>query len=61
MADFQEGDIVQLKSGGPKMTVGGYMSGTSSSVSCTWFVKETPQHKYFNEKALKKVEDDATQ
>jgi uncharacterized protein YodC (DUF2158 family) len=41
MADFQIGDVVKLKSGGPKMTVTGTgkdMSG-KPTVGCTWFVQ----------------------
>jgi len=39
--EFKEGDIVQLKSGGPKMTIEGIgrygMVATSDNASCVWF------------------------
>ena len=41
MADFQIGDVVKLKSGGPKMTVTGTgkdMYG-KPTVVCTWFAQ----------------------
>ena len=38
---FQIGDIVQLKSGGPPMTV---TSSEGKSVSCTWFDKNQQRH-----------------
>lgn len=38
MASFKEGDIVQLKSGGPKMTVVHVLPGSPSSYyDCKWF------------------------
>ena len=42
MPEFKKGDVVQLKSGGPKMTIddiGEYGSGNSSHIraSCLWF------------------------
>ncbi|HEX8012455.1 MAG TPA: DUF2158 domain-containing protein [Casimicrobiaceae bacterium] len=40
MASFKPGDIVKLKSGGPKMTVEGPYRGHSSNeeqVRCIWF------------------------
>jgi uncharacterized protein YodC (DUF2158 family) len=41
MVEFKEGDVVQLKSGGPKMTIkdiGDYSMGTGIlSAKCVWF------------------------
>ena len=44
MADFAKGDVVQLKSGGPQMTVsdvgnygGGFGTGPEDGVKCVWF------------------------
>jgi len=49
---IKDGDIVQLKSGGPKMTVNG-KGTTSGHVWCTWFDKEgKPQSGEFNPIAL---------
>jgi uncharacterized protein YodC (DUF2158 family) len=50
MADsFKTGDVVQLKSGGPRMTVNDVPA--SGSVLCNWFNREgdvwTPQHAGF--------------
>jgi uncharacterized protein YodC (DUF2158 family) len=35
---FKNGDVVQLKSGGPKMTVNGSMA--NGSLHCVWFDKD---------------------
>lgn len=47
------GDVVMLKSGGPRMTVSelGF-----NVVECTWFNKSTPCHRYFEIDVLRKVE-----
>ena len=37
MAKFKAGDVVVLKSGGPKMTVQGYLKTEDTKLSCTWF------------------------
>lgn len=37
MTVWQQGDVVRLKSGGPKMTVHGKAAQTSSSYICIWF------------------------
>jgi len=34
---FKPGDIVQLNSGGPEMTVSGYDPKDSLNVTCAWF------------------------
>ncbi len=46
---FKEGDIVVLKSGGPRMTVSHYDVGM---VVCTWFVGTEQKHGTFNEATL---------
>nr|WP_319572787.1 DUF2158 domain-containing protein [uncultured Draconibacterium sp.] len=60
---FKQGDVVILKSGGPKMTIENYhefVGFNSSSVSdhlvdCTWFDNEgTLQSRTFEQDALKK-------
>jgi len=38
--EFKPGDVVQLKSGGPKMTVdtvAAFMSGGNPQAKCVWF------------------------
>ena len=39
--EFRAGDVVQLKSGGPKMTIDGIdkygMGATHDSANCVWF------------------------
>ncbi|HEY4292070.1 YodC family protein [Luteibacter sp.] len=51
MADFKKGDVVQLKSGGPVMTV--YDILGSGRVGCEWFdSKEQHQDKSFNSETL---------
>jgi uncharacterized protein YodC (DUF2158 family) len=36
---FQAGDMVQLKSGGPIMTVQGYSAAENNMVECFWQIK----------------------
>ncbi len=48
--DLKNGDVVALKSGGPKMTIENINNG---NVSCTWYDKDNNLHRdTFNEKAL---------
>lgn len=48
---FKKGDIVQLKSGGPKMTINNYTDG--SRVFCKWFnSKNEVQSEVFQQEAL---------
>lgn len=63
MSDFSKGDVVQLKSGGPKMTVSdtgdysdGFGSGPQNGVSCVWFEKEKLHRDIFDAAVLNKVE-----
>jgi uncharacterized protein YodC (DUF2158 family) len=37
MSDFKVGDIVQLKTGGPAMTIT-YIDEDSGEVTCKWFI-----------------------
>lgn len=47
---FQTGDVVQLKSGGPKMTVSTLKDG---EVWCVWFDKDNaPQSRVFKPEVL---------
>ena len=50
MADFKIGDVVQLKSGGPKMTVyefSGRPGNEDFEVRCTWFEKSSQLNNWF--------------
>lgn len=53
--EFEAGDVVQLKSGGPKMTVE-MVSDKDGDVivHCSWFEGSILHEKDFNEKLLKK-------
>jgi uncharacterized protein YodC (DUF2158 family) len=46
---FQEGDVVQLKSGGPRMTVEGYEDGL---VMCVWFEEKNRKSSAFKEATI---------
>ncbi|KOX63847.1 hypothetical protein AA303_17255 [Pseudomonas psychrophila] len=58
MSGFQKGDVVQLKSGGPKMTIqdlGDYgPTGPEDGASCVWFEKDKRQDCVFDVDVLKK-------
>lgn len=58
MADeqFKPGDVVQLKSGGPQMTISFYQNDLGSYV-CQWFVKTKLEEGIFSPEAIRKVED----
>lgn len=57
MSDFKKGDVVQLKSGGPKMTIqdlGDYgPTGPEEGASCVWFEKDKRQDFVFDVAVLK--------
>ena len=61
MAQFQQGDMVRLKSGGPFMTVaslGDYSGWTTSpahTASCLWFEGKKKQETVFDVAMLEKV------
>ena len=55
MENFTEGDVVQLKSGGPKMTIS--MIGEDRDVHCQWFKDDNVQFNVFSPESLIKVED----
>ena len=62
---FKVGDVVRLKSGGPKMTVSeiviGTKSGTESvTVRCTWFHDNRVESYNFQQDILKDASADAT-
>ena len=56
---FQVGDVVQLKSGGPKMTVEAADNDAISDeplVFCVWFEKEKKHTSFFKPATLDKVD-----
>ena len=62
MSDFQKGDVVILKSGGPLMTVaevgnyaGDFGMGPEDGVQCVWFEKGKRDAHVFDAALLKKV------
>ncbi|HDS1213010.1 TPA: DUF2158 domain-containing protein [Shewanella algae] len=50
---MQKGDVVQLKSGGPYMTI---YSVSGEKVGCVWFVENKPEHAAFAAETLELVE-----
>ncbi len=42
MSEFIKGDVVRLKSGGPKMTV---LSVRTAALACQWFDRNGKMHK----------------
>ena len=62
MADFTVGTLVQLKSGGPVMTVEKVYTAADGDprVSCQWFDKSKPSSEKFRPEMLKEYnpEDD---
>jgi uncharacterized protein YodC (DUF2158 family) len=61
MEQFQPGEVVRLKSGGPWMiitTVGTYSGWTmrvADTVACRWFEGEKPQETVFDVALLEKI------
>lgn len=59
MSDFKVGDVVVMRSGGPKMTVadvGDYSTyglGPQNGVKCQWFEKTKMQEQVFDAGVLK--------
>jgi len=61
MEQFQKGDVVRLKSGGPCMTIttlgdySGWTTSPSHSASCIWFEENKKQETVFDIAILEKV------
>ena len=57
--NWKEGDVVRLKSGGPKMVVDRvkYFSDDSASVYCVWFVDSNKEECDFPPDALERLKD----
>jgi len=53
---FNAGDVVQLKSGGPAMTVADTQSYTPQ-ILCEWFEGAKPQTRAFHAAVLKRYQD----
>lgn len=56
---FKAGDIVQLKSGGPRMTIAELLPG-GSKYRCEWFVGTKREFGHFAPESLEPVRDDST-
>lgn len=63
MPEIAKGDVVQLKSGGPKMTVtevgnygSGWGAGPENGAKCVWFEKSKAEEKVFDVAVLVKAE-----
>lgn len=52
---FKVGDIVQLKSGGPEMTVQTLPSTHNQYYTCQWFAGKKLESGHFKEESLKPV------
>lgn len=57
MANYEEGDIVQLKSGGPKMTYGG-RTDSQGRLYCQWFAGSKLEYGWFQPGMLKAATDE---
>ena len=59
--EFQTGDIVQLKSGGPTMTVRALLETGpyEGEYSCQWFAGKKLEAGHFLPESLKRVTNDA--
>lgn len=53
---FKSGDLVMLKSGGPKMTVREYSNSNLQEIFCDWFVGSKMESKKFHQETLEKAE-----
>lgn len=53
---FQDGDVVQLKSGGPEMTVQGTTNEFGHKIHCQWFDGPKLMSGSFNPATLDKIE-----
>jgi uncharacterized protein YodC (DUF2158 family) len=59
MAEIKAGDVVQLKSGGPTMTVNFVENDSGTLVAgCTWFIKDKKQVGRFSVTTLKLIESE---
>ena len=54
MPAFKEGDVVQLKIGGPKMTIIA-LDTSSGEATCSWFAGRKPNEDIFDVVALELI------
>jgi len=52
MAEIRVGTVVQLRSGGPKMTVSSISKQSPGTIYCVWFLDGVPQKSDFPAEAL---------
>ncbi len=55
MAEFKEGDVVMLKSGGPSMTINKYLED-DDLYECVWFVDNKATYRTFKATTIEKLE-----
>ena len=56
MAEIKKGDVVQLKSGGPEMTVNFVENSYGvQEAACSWFIKDKKESSRFPVETLKLV------
>jgi len=60
MPQFKEGDIVQLKSGGPRMTYTG-INNSAHGLLCKWFTGSKVEEGWFQASLLKLATDERQQ
>lgn len=53
--EYKIGDIVQLKSGGPKMTISS-LRDSANDYFCIWFKGANKESGYFKDEILKKAD-----
>ncbi len=54
MEQLQQGDIAELKTGGPKMTIVS-LDGSSGEALCVWFEGKNRNEEIFDVAALRKI------
>ena len=60
MSQLQTGEVVQLKSGGPRMTIaelGNYGPVSTPGVKCVWFENNKPFERVFPPEVLERCQD----
>ncbi|MFY9744005.1 MAG: DUF2158 domain-containing protein [Candidatus Sulfotelmatobacter sp.] len=57
MATWKIGDLVRLKSGGPKMTVNALRGAMAHIVGCSWFVENDLKEADFSHDALEQWQE----